>query len=679
MKLIDKILYLEFKELVDCGISDDTILKAKSRGSSAWHFIQDPAKKSKVLIGYEGLQEKYKKLIAERFGNPYEYMAKAPIKNMLEIDFKAEQFFKEHRYDGDKYLSGEHVKKYTTAASWLNLLIKLNSDKKIIRKELGLTLEVFFKNVGEIIEADEIALPASYLKLRDKMHEYSANGYECLIHKNFGNKLAAKIGKTENGFDADLEKTMIAFIRKAASMHNNYDAMQITSAVNTIFEKQNWPTISHTTVYNVLKENKHLTLAGSRGKREWNNKYSMQVKRNPPKYPLYYLTLDGWTVELLFRDKNTFHNRLVVVVVLDAVNKYPLGFAIGERENAELIREANRNAAEHIFELFGEHYQPQQLQSDNYALKANTPFYQAMAHLHTPAAVGNAKAKIIEPYFKYLNKNYCQRLPNWSGFNIDAKKENQPNREWLDMIKHSFPDKDGVITQIKMIINQERNVKGNEYKERWQLMPESEKLIFKKEDRLMVFGKPTGFTNTITGMGLMPTITGQKMVYDSFNPSFRELHHLKWQVIFDERDLSQVLAISEDNKHRFVLDQKRALPMDVHSMDAADHQYLTQIRNANKAMGEKLINTYITDNALVEEVMSNTSLNLNDFEEAALKLMFTSRGQQKEQIQDAKRLNHVADVQAREDIKDQQQMQQSWEDQQRNYLQSKTNFNQYLD
>jgi hypothetical protein len=58
----------------------------------------------------------------------------------------------------------------------------------------------------------------------------------------------------------------------------------------------------------------------------------------------------------------------------------------------------------HINELFGQPFRPWQIQSDHYALKQLTPFYQAMGHLHTPAAVGNAKSKVIEPYFNHINK-----------------------------------------------------------------------------------------------------------------------------------------------------------------------------------------------------------------------------------------------------------------------------------
>jgi hypothetical protein len=60
--------------------------------------------------------------------------------------------------------------------------------------------------------------------------------------------------------------------------------------------------------------------------------------------------------------------------------------------------------------------------------------YSAIANKVTPARVGNAKAKVIEPYFKRLNKNYCQLLPNWSGFGVTAKKESQPNAEFLNKI-----------------------------------------------------------------------------------------------------------------------------------------------------------------------------------------------------------------------------------------------------
>lgn len=679
MKIINDTLFIEFSEMVEAGVSDNYLSKAKSSGTKCWNFINDPGDKRKVLIDYEALRLNYKKQVQARYGDPYDYMAKTPIRNMVKPDFKAEEFFLSYRYDGDKVLPIEHRKKYTAAASFLNMLLYVDANKKVLKKELNISLAKFFDNVESIIETDKIDLPGSYRRLRAKMDDYKINGYESLIDWRFGNKLSAKLGKSDEGFDSELLDKQKAFILKAASMHNNFDAMQITRAVNLVFEKQGWPCISHGTVYNLCKENSHLTMPGRRGKRDYNNVIAMQNKRRAPQFPLQYFTLDGWTVELLYQDQSGYNNRLVAVIVLDAVNKYPIGYAIGDRENNELIRQANRNAAQHIEELFGARYQPRQMQSDNYGIKALTPFYSAMAHLHTPAAVGNAKSKIIEPYFKYLNKTYCQTQPNWSGFGITANKENQPNTEFLNMIKGNFPDKAGVEKQIKMIIARERQIKIEEYLAKWELLPETERLVMKKQDALMVYGQPTGFTNSITGQGLLPTINGEKLTYDSFDPAFRAMAHLKWQVIYDETDLSSVLAISEDNKHRFLLDQKRELPMAIHDMVPEDHQYLSQVRNFNKARVQEVMDTYAKNDALVDDVMKTLPLNLNDYDEAALKLMFTYSGQQKERLQDAKGLKKVALRQAKDDKRQEVKQVENWQQMQQEYLQSKTDFNQYLD
>lgn len=678
MKLIDNILYIEFADFISAGWKDAAVLNANFRNGAYWRMIRNPDDKRKPLVQYDTLRQAHKEKLIQHFGNPYEFIAKEPIRQMLVFDAKAEAFYNAYRYDG-KTLPLEHKVKYTTAASWLNLVSRLNADKRLIKKELNLTLEKFWISVCDIIKADGIELPSSYNRLLAKIKEYQDSGYACLIDWRFGNKNTAKIGKSADGFDTELYEKQTAIIRKAASLPQNFDAMQIANAVNTIFEKQGWPSISHATVYNIIKANNHLTLPGRRGKREWSSQIAMQHLRKRPEMPLHFLSLDGWTVELLYQDGNTYHNRLVAVIVIDTLNDYPIGYAIGDRENTDLIRQANRNAMTHIHELFGEYYQPFQLQSDNYGLKNLTPFYRAMGHLHTPAAVGNAKAKPIEPYFNLLNKRYFQRFPNWSGFNTTSRKENQPNTEFLDKIKTTFPDKQGVIKQIEMVIAQDRKSKIDAYMQAWRNTPDTEKLVMSKEDRLMVYGRPTNYTNSITGMGLTITIGGEKMIYDSFDPAFRALNHIKWQVVFDECDTEQILAISEDDKRRFVLDRKRALPMDVRSMTPDDHEFHSKITQFNKTRMEEIVQTYISDAEVVNEVIGSSNLNIEDYNEAAIKLMFTYNGQQKEAIQNAKGLKTVQAKIEKEDAAIAQNDNKTWQQLQDEYLENKTDYNQYLD
>ena len=693
MKIIDQTLYLEFSELVECGLSENTLKDAKKKGANCWKFRNDPTDGRKVLCDYEHLKDVYKKMVIERFGNPYDRVARMPILKMVELDFKANEFYKKYRYNisaelpEGEWLDIKVVNKYTRAASWLGMLNRIQDNKKEIKKTLGLSLSEFFIHTSELINLEKKRgklegyagldvlpgdFPGSYQRLIAKAEAFKSLGYESLIDPLYGNKNAAKIGKmpllqdvnegnitdvsvinapkvpNKRGvFAPELEEKQMAVIRAIAEKHNNFDAAQVAEMANLLFGLNGWNTLSVGRIRQIMDENKHLLVPGRRGKRKYMSGVAMQVKRAPVDMPMKYWTLDGWTVELLYREhtkKGWEYKRLVVVIVIDAFLKYPVGFAIGERETADLIREANRSAIIHMKELFGEYYRPWQVQSDNYQIKNLTPFYQAMSHLHTPAAVGNAKAKIIEPYFMMLNKNYCQKCPNWSGFNVTASQKNQVNTEYLDKIKHSLPDKAAVVKQIMGIIARERAAKVQEYTGKWALYeanggrPE----ILTEMDWLTVFGKVLGGrTNRITGQGLEKQVDNVKYLYDSFDPAFRANMHLDWTLIGDEQDMSRVLAVSPDSKMKFVLEEKRVVPMDVRSSSPEDHAYRTRIEHFNNDRIAEIIELYGNDADIARQVVENTPLNLENDEELSLKLMLTVNGQQKERIQDAKRLRQI--------------------------------------
>lgn len=699
MKFVDNILYLELSEMVECGISEGTLTTAKSKGSKCWVFLKDPADRRKVLVQYEAMKPEYQERVKARFGSPYEAVAREPILAMVENDPKAWEYFFSYKYDG-KNLPARTATMYTRAAAWLQMLVDndcLEATRRI-RKEMGLNMPAFYDQVARCIEAEQAngesktypetgihqvhgKFGTSYRKLKIKLERYKAEGFQSIIDPAFGNKNRAKIGKADHGFDPELERTQMAVIRKVASMHNNFDAAQIAALIRPVFEKNNWQPIGRTRVYQILQQNEALLTPGRRGRREYNSTIARQIKRKAPDFPTYYFTMDGWTVELLYQDERGYDNRLVIVVVLDACNKYPVGYAIGERENAELIREALRNAVLHLKDLFGDYYCPYQLQSDRYAIKQLTPFYQAVTEIHTPAAVGNAKAKIIEPYFKYLNKQYCQVQPNWSGFGITSRKENQVNSEFLDMIKTSFPNKAGVTKQIEAMMMRERRAKIEDYLKRWEAMPVENRVRmgYLSEEWLMVFGKPLEKTNQIEKGGIVKTIDGVSYTYDSFDPLFRQNRHIDWLLISDPHDRSKVLAVSKDQKLRFVLEQERAIAMDIRSTTQEDIDHRQRVAKFNKDREAEIIKTYAEDAQIVEEVIRTTPLKLEDEAEAALKLMLTYKGQQKERLQDAKGLKQVQAKEQKRIAAQQQEEADNWQAIQVQYLQSKTDFSQYKD
>ena len=267
MKYIENRLYLEFQELVDCGISQNTLFGAKKRNSSSWDFINDPTDRRKVLIGYEKLNDTNKEKVKARFGDPYEYIAKDPIKKLVVKDLEAEKFYLAYTYNDNKRLSHEHVTKYTTAASWLNMLNKLTEDKKYIKKCLGLSMDAFWTNTLELIQVDKIDLPSSCHRLIARMKEYKEKGYACLIDWRFGNKLAAKV--TDDFSEALLLELL--------SHPNQYDDVYITIVYNKEAVQKGYKFITPATVGVWRRKMNHLIIAKREGWEAFDGKYRKQV------------------------------------------------------------------------------------------------------------------------------------------------------------------------------------------------------------------------------------------------------------------------------------------------------------------------------------------------------------------------------------------------------------------
>ncbi len=339
----------------------------------------------------------------------------------------------------------------------------------------------------------------------------------------------------------------------------------------------------------------------------------MQNKREKPTAPLLYWTLDGWDVELYYqRDEinkqghnvTTYSNRLTLVVVLDPHGMYPIGYAIGTHETPALIKEALRNAANHTAELWGVRYCSNQLQSDHYGIKTMSDVYHLMGKTFTPAAVGNAKGKIIEPYFLYLNKNYCQYMPNWSGFGVTSGKNKQPNSDALNAKRKTFPTLEECVAQITKIIELERARKREAYMAGWSKLLDNRKIRLSDEQYLLNFGADTGFRNAIEGQGLRPTIEGVKRTYDCFDPRFREHAHVRWAVMYDPAHLDRVLAVSEDGRLRFMLEEKYVQPMALADRKEGDAEQLARVDNFNSQLKGKIINELAATTETIHQLIS---------------------------------------------------------------------------
>ncbi|WP_312394703.1 hypothetical protein [Chryseobacterium sp.] len=632
---------------------------------------------STALIEFDSIPERFRIQIVKKLGTPPKKNNQNLVLNYYKDDYEAVDFYATHKLDEYRTLSTEKQDEYVKNAQMLQAVelyvketlafVKSRNGKRCLTdiwSDAAAAVAETKNNIGH-------TLPKSARRLKEKLEDFKKDGYSSLISDNFGNKKASKVKDTEQE----------SLLRTLLRDHRTFDNEQIAMIYNSVAKLQKFPELSASTIGNYRKKWNLLVMAGTKGEKGFDNKIAMQVKRSAPSAPLLFWTVDGWDAELLYQKTSvslkggkttTYHNRLTIVVVLDPSIKYPVGYAIGTQENAELIKSALRNAVRHTEELFGAKHKVLQIQSDNYAKKEMTPFYEMMSDKFTPAKVGNAKSKVIEPWFKYFNKTYCQLAPNWSGQGVKSKI--QPNDEYLNKIRHSFPDEETCIMQLTRMIEMERERLKDQYLQAYNEMPQDAVKLVSQQEYLLNFGETTGFTNKLGHNGLHVAINGKKMEYDSFDVNFRMNAHLDWTIKFDSENLNEVLAFNEEKNINFILTQKHVQSMALYDRKDGDAEELAKIRNFNKEAKTIVLETQAEDSKIVNQMfIQNPELDST----LAKMLIVDSKGQHKDQ-RNAKRLENGRKLLEKQNKKIEKQEQQSWDQEQMDYLNNKMDFSKYL-
>ena len=584
-----------------------------------------------ALVEFGTMEDEVKRQYIERYGDPEELVERtrrSVLAETMKHNEAAYSYFAGMKDARGKKLPTDKVELYTLQARVLDAVVELARGRQSLigggksRVDVWQRLSDMVNDLALVQDSRgalryEHRLPTTARTLKRKVQEYEKNGWMALVHKGRGNTSAAKVKDSK----------MAAVMHKLLSMHMNLNNAQVMERYNEVAELTGMEKLRcPETVEKYRREMESTTMAHRRGATKMRNTLEMQVKREAPTTAFTYWTLDGWTVELLYQKKSevarrsggvvknqtltTYHNRKTMVVVLDACTKYPIGYAIGDNESTALIREALRNAVRHGKELFGRRYKPMQLQSDNYQRKAMTPFYEAMTKYYTPAAVHNAKAKIIEPYFNYLNRTYCQLCENWSGFNVTASPDSQPNVEILNRNHKYLPDEAGVVDQIHAMMAKERAAKIDAYRAAFAATPQERLIDFGDEEYLRLMGETSGRTNRLTGAGLTMEIGGERLNFESFDLSLREHYNEDWVVRYDPTDLSKVLISNavaakgarmkeEIGTLEYVMEQTMRVPMALADQTDEHREYRKRVTEFNREFEQR----YIDKQREVDEVL----------------------------------------------------------------------------
>lgn len=284
------------------------------------------------------------------------------------------------------------------------------------------------------------------------------------------------------------------------------------------------------------------------------NTLSKNISRNRASSPLLLINADDNNQDIFFINGDNKWYRPALYVVIDTFNDYILGYAWGDTVTKDLIREAFRNANNHVKMITNNDNQAygwHQLQTDRWGISGkNTTdleqFYNTMS-IFTPAGLKNAKSKYVEASFGTV---WHQMLKvcfpnNYTGYNIDSKKK--INKDLLN--PKNFPDISEADEMIERFINVMRcTTRGKstlnrqeEWLQAFHASDRSKQKALSKEQELQIFGKEHTYENTITNNGVMPTIGGMTIQYELSQAELLQHIGKKVQVVYDENDLSRVL------------------------------------------------------------------------------------------------------------------------------------------
>lgn len=616
-------------------ISDDLLRQLASRKKV--RKVRRGCFGTPALYDIDTLPYEYKIKVYERYPDLEEKETSTPFVEEVVLDTEAVAYYESYQLEDGRRLPLDKQAEYANNASILNAFdrkIQVADGVRQSQSQPRLPRTKFWNDATAALRRIEAAgwshsLPEQPRTLQRKYNLYKKGGYEALISGKWANKNSAKIIGEEQ------EATLLALIAHP----NNLDDTLIVDLYNKVVdakslaEGETWKYITRETVGYWRRKHQSLTKLGRKGVNEHRANGQMTVKRRRPGVACYMWSVDGWQAELLYqkRPKNggaiTYHNRKTVVVVLDPCCDYPLGYAIGDHESPELIKAALRNAIIHLRWLTGDLLKVNQIQTDHYAIKTLTPLYACVADKVVPASVGNAKAKPVERYFNYLNTKYCQTQLNWAGKGIKSRDGKQPSTEALNRNRKIFPDEKEVVMQIAGIMDQDRMLKMDKYKEFLSRLEGERRIELPRERYLLHFGLDNGHTNTLEAKGLRPTILGMRREYECYDPSFRDHAREKWTIKYDPDDLSTALAVNQDGTLRYLLELKPEQPMALVERQDGDAEALARVMAYNKDLEAKQTAKLVANHEIASRVLEQTSI--KGFLEG--RLLCDSKGQHKDQ------------------------------------------------
>lgn len=394
------------------------------------NVLQRACRCKKALVEYRSLPERFRIRFEAKYGDPEKTMKQE--QTALPIDIEAQKYFHGHLLPNGEHLPEEKQKEYTLNARVLNALRDMLNTQKAMRRACNNNTPVIWSNL--FATAEELrtiyghTLPKSEARLRDKLREYTKEGYGCLVSGKFGNANTLKITPAAG-------RQIVALRRCRVPV---YTTKQLFEEFNRIAAKRGWkPLASQSSLVQYLErpEVKPLWYDAVYGELAAKQLFARRNKTEMPtmRDSLWYG--DGTKLNLYY--KAVENGRMVVrsvqvYEVIDAYSETLLGYSVSASENFDAQFAAFRMA----IETAG--HKPYEIVTDNQGgqrSKIAQRFFASICRVNRPTAPYNGPSKSIESVFGRFQKQVLHADWRFTGGNISSKEAWKINREFLEANK----------------------------------------------------------------------------------------------------------------------------------------------------------------------------------------------------------------------------------------------------
>lgn len=278
-----------------------------------------------VFVDYLSLPPKYKAAVNAAYGfgceaDMWAYLAKAPIRQLIQPDYKAIEYFNSYISPAGNPLSDKHLIEYPNDAAILNAFRYLLNDKQALKRVLNVQISAFWATACNLI--DELkadpkyrnSLPTSERRLQPLYKNYIASGYEALISGRYGNTAPKK--HTER-----IEHLIMSLYCRpgakpyAREVHADFNLFMqgelqlVDTATGELFNPADFTTngkpisISKTQVWNIINKPINRATADTiRNGSLYNTKTRPIAHRHSPTYSLSKITMDDVQFPVKLKD-----------------------------------------------------------------------------------------------------------------------------------------------------------------------------------------------------------------------------------------------------------------------------------------------------------------------------------------------------------------------------------------